>query len=61
MMNSLSGHIPGPVSLHRFTFKEGHLANKALGIPRVDSSTTTFSTSRARDDPIYSFDTFMPP
>jgi hypothetical protein len=33
MMNSLYGHIPGPVSLHRFTFKEGHLVNKALGIP----------------------------
>jgi hypothetical protein len=27
MTNSLSGHIPGPMSLHKFTFEEGHLAD----------------------------------
>jgi hypothetical protein len=29
---SLSVHISGPVGLHEFTFEEGHLVDKALGI-----------------------------
>jgi hypothetical protein len=29
---SLSGHIPGPASLHKFTVEEGHLANETLDI-----------------------------
>jgi hypothetical protein len=29
---SLSGHIPGPTSLHKFTVEEGHLVNETLDI-----------------------------
>jgi hypothetical protein len=32
-MNSLSSHILGLVSLHKFTYEEGHLVDKTLGIP----------------------------
>jgi hypothetical protein len=62
MTNSLSGHIPGPMSLHKFTFEEGHLADKTLGIPpRADGSTKTLSTSHTWDDPVGSTGASMPP
>jgi hypothetical protein len=31
--NFLFGHLPGRTSLCKFTFKEGHITDKTLGIP----------------------------
>jgi hypothetical protein len=33
MVNSISDHITGLVSLHKFTFEEGHLADGNLSVP----------------------------
>jgi hypothetical protein len=60
--NFLFGHLPGRTSLSKFTFKEGHITDKTLGIPPcTDASTATLYISHAWDKPISNTGASVPP